>query len=73
MKFYGNGVVWDLVKNKVLCKFEKGILETENSYICDRLKELKYKHDEVIVKEEVKEVVKEIKKEVVKPKTKRKR
>ena len=64
MKFYGNGIVWDSVKNKILCNFERGILETEDSYICDRLKELKYKHDEE-VKEEVKEVEK--------PKTKRKR
>jgi hypothetical protein len=46
MKFYGNGIIWDAVKNKTLCKFEKGILETEDSYICNRLKELKYKNDE---------------------------
>jgi len=65
MKFYGTGIIWDAVKNKVLCKFEKGILETDDSYICNRLKELDYKHDEVIVKEEVKEIEK--------PKTKRKR
>ena len=61
MKFYGNGIIWDSVKNKVLCKFDKGILETEDTYICDRLKELDYKHDEVIIKE------------VEKPKAKRKR
>lgn len=60
MKFYGNGIIWDSLKNKALCKFDKGILETEDSYICDRLKELKYKHDEV-------------KEEVEKPKAKRKR
>ena len=59
MKFYGNGIVWDSEKNKTLCKFEKGILETEDSYIIDRLKELNYKYDEV--------------EEIVKPKTKRKR
>lgn len=50
MKFYGNGIVWDVAKNKVLCKFKNGTLETENSYICDRLKELNYKHDEVKTK-----------------------
>jgi hypothetical protein len=65
MKFYGNGIIWDSVKNKALCNFEKGILETEDSYICDRLKELDYKHDEVIVKEVIKQVEK--------PKAKRKR
>lgn len=65
MRFYGNGIVWDSVKNKKLCSFRNGILETEDSYICDRLKELKYKHDEI---EEVK-----VKKEVIKPKSKRKK
>jgi hypothetical protein len=59
MKFYGNGIVWDSTKNKELCKFDKGILETKDSYIINRLKELDYECDEVIeVKEEVKTKVK---------------
>lgn len=33
MKYKGNGVVWDSVKNKPLCKFVNGEFETNDSYI----------------------------------------
>ena len=68
MKFYGNGTVWDKSKDKALCKFEKGILETTDKYISDKLIELKYRcestidyeitdAEEEIIDEEVEEVV----------------
>ena len=51
MKFYAekdNLIVWDKLKNKALCKFNKGVFETNDKYIIDRLIELEYKHDKVI-------------------------
>jgi len=44
--FYGNGLVWDKDKKKVLCKFNDGILKTSDSYIIGKLKELNYEFNE---------------------------
>lgn len=33
MKFYGHGVVWDKENNKTLCRFENGILETNDDRV----------------------------------------
>ena len=42
MKFYGNGIVWDKEKNRALCQFEKGELETEDERIISILEALNY-------------------------------
>ena len=47
MIFKGNGIVWDAEKGKVLCKFEKGELETEDTRIIKILTEMKYENDGV--------------------------
>lgn len=49
MKFYGNGTVWDAEKDRSLCRFNKGTLDTDDKYISDRLMDLGYKFDSVIV------------------------
>ena len=46
MKFYGNGIVWDKSKNKALCTFKDGQLDTEDVYIIEKLKESGYKFDQ---------------------------
>jgi hypothetical protein len=48
MKFYGNGIVWDSSKNKILCKFIKGEFETIDPEIKEKLIDLGYTHDEEI-------------------------
>lgn len=47
MKFYGNGTVWDSSKNKALCKFVDGELETKDRYIIEHLLTFDYRHDEI--------------------------
>jgi len=37
MKFYGNGLVWDKEKNKPLCRFVDGTIETEDTDIIKKL------------------------------------
>jgi len=46
MKFYGTGIVWNPDKEKALCQFVKGELDTEDKDIIEKLVELGYKHDE---------------------------
>ena len=48
MTFYGDGIVWDCEKNKPLCKFENGELETADKRVVEILKGLGYKFDEVV-------------------------
>lgn len=48
MKFFGNGIVWDATKNKILCKFENGEYETEDEYIIEKLIEYNYKSNGLI-------------------------
>ena len=50
MIFYGNGMVWNKEKDTLLCKFEKtgvrkGHLETMDSSLIKKLKDLGYKHE----------------------------
>jgi hypothetical protein len=43
MTFIGKGIVWDAIKKKALCRFGmNGLLDTTDSYIITRLKELGY-------------------------------
>jgi hypothetical protein len=42
MKFQGCGIVWDRERNKPLCRFVGGELETDDSRICTTLKALGY-------------------------------
>jgi spermidine/putrescine-binding protein len=60
MKFFAecNEAVWDAAKNKVLCKFENGIFETDDPKIIEVLKK-NYKFEEI--KNEVKKIKEEIK------------
>ena len=47
MKFYSDTkglLVWDSIKNKALCRFSNGEIETDG-YIKERLLSLGYKHD----------------------------
>lgn len=44
IKFFGNGVVWDPLKNKKLCEFKNGIFETSDQYVIEILNK-KYKFD----------------------------
>lgn len=37
--FRGNGVVWDKTRNRRLCKFEKGIYETDNAHDIEVLRD----------------------------------
>lgn len=46
MKFYGTGIVWNPDKEKALCQFVKGELDTEDAEIINKLIELGYKHEE---------------------------
>lgn len=69
MKFYGNGIVWDSNKNKLLCRFTKGTYETNDKYEIDYLLSKGYDNDGV--QEEVKE--KEIKEDKKQNTPKRKR
>jgi hypothetical protein len=48
MIFKGHGVVWDAERSKVLCKFEKGELETEDKRTIDILVKLGYEHEGVV-------------------------
>ncbi len=45
MIFKGNGVVWDVANNRVLCRFADGELATEDATIIDKLTALGYPHD----------------------------
>jgi hypothetical protein len=38
MKFFGNGIVWDKVNSKVLCRFKDGVYETDNVTVQNVLK-----------------------------------
>lgn len=59
MKFKGPGntVVWDKERERELCRFEKGQLETEDPRTCEILVKLGYEHDGELPKPEL---VKEI-------------
>jgi hypothetical protein len=50
MKFKGEGntTVWDAQRDRELCRFEKGELETEDIYVIERLVDLGYEHDGVL-------------------------
>ncbi len=48
MIFYGNGIVWDKQKNKKLCLFKNGHLETEDSYIIETLLASGYEHETIV-------------------------
>jgi len=47
MKYKGHGIVWDKSKDKVLCEFENGFIETEDKAIIETLNKLGYEpvHD----------------------------
>ena len=58
MTFYGNGVVWDREREKPLCKFENGKIETDDIRAINILKE-RYKYEaekEILVETEEEEV-----------------
>ena len=59
MKFYGNGVVWDNMKSKVLCKFKNGEYEATDKYEIGYLLEKGYDNDGV-QQEEIKEEDEEV-------------
>lgn len=42
MKFYGNGLVWDKVKSKPLCRFVDGVFETKDTIMAQKLVSLGY-------------------------------
>lgn len=42
MKFKGNGIAWDAIKDRVLCKFIDGQFETEDNQLIDDLKKNGY-------------------------------
>ena len=68
MVFKGNGVVWDAEKGKALCRFEHGVLETNDSRVIDKLLELGYETGGVVIQDveyrEVEEAVEEVVEEV---------
>lgn len=45
MKFYGNGSVWDVKRNTVLCRFVNGEYETSDQTEINKLANLGYMHD----------------------------
>jgi hypothetical protein len=45
MKFYGNGIVWDAIKNKPLCKFINGEYETNDNECIEKLIQAGYEHE----------------------------
>ena len=45
MKFFGTGNVWDTRKNKVLCEFVNGVIETKDPYTCSVLKDQGFKYE----------------------------
>ena len=47
MNFKGNGLVWDNVKNKSLCKFVDKEYKTDDKYTIDKLIGLGYESDYV--------------------------
>jgi len=53
MKFYGNDVVWDKEKGKVLCRFHEGECHTESLYIIEKLKNAGFISDTPIENEPV--------------------
>ena len=59
MKFYGNGVVWDNKRSKVLCKFINGEYETTDKHEIEYLLEKGYDNDGV-QQEEIKEEDEEV-------------
>lgn len=46
MKIKGHGIVWDAEKNCILCKFNKGELETNDDRIIEVLKKGNYEFEE---------------------------
>jgi hypothetical protein len=46
MKFYGNGAVWDKERNRILCRFLSGSLDTDDERIIGILTDLGYEYDE---------------------------
>lgn len=58
MVFKGNGVVWDAEKGRALCRFENGVLETNDSRVIDKLIDLGYETGGVVIQDvEYREVV----------------
>ena len=54
--YFGNGIVWDAEKNKVLCKFENQMFKTTDEYIKNKLDKLGYvsdSSDEIVVVDKV--------------------
>lgn len=45
MKFYGNGIEWDALKDKPLCEFQDGVYETEDYDIATRLIETGFRYE----------------------------
>jgi len=45
MKFYGNGAVWDKERNRILCRFLSGSLETADTRTIAILQKMGYRHD----------------------------
>jgi hypothetical protein len=54
MVFYGNGIVWDAVKNKNLCKFIDGKYETDSDDIIQHLIKLGFNYENEVIKEDIK-------------------
>ena len=73
MVFKGNGVVWDAERSRALCRFEHGVLETNDSRVIDKLLELGYETGGVVIQdveyteviEDEEEVVEEVEEVVV--------
>jgi uncharacterized lipoprotein YehR (DUF1307 family) len=53
MVFYGNGIVWDAVKNKNLCRVSDGKYETDNDEIIQYLIKLGFNYESEIIVEDI--------------------
>ena len=45
MKFYGNGIEWDSLRDKPLCEFQDGVYETEDYDVANRLIESGFRYE----------------------------
>jgi hypothetical protein len=66
----GHGAVWDVEKNKILCRFINGLFETDDKVILRKLSEMGFDIpvEAFTDQEDLKEVEKEIKPAEEKPK-----
>ena len=63
MKFYGTGMVWNPGKDRPLCRFKNGELDTENNDIIAKLLELGYKTEngsEIVIFDAPEETIEDV-------------